>query len=207
MTYLLISAISVLIIADIATRYNHKRSIERKLLQQAYVNKMAKIKYRLIELASVGEVNPNSAYFKFMYTATRYLIRGLWVHGLTKEVSNLDIIKKSLFDYCPHGEDGCNQGCLFDELKFLNNEQTDMFCDVSLVVLSVYKNSSLINLLTFYLFNSIYKSKLVITMNLPLILEIKKLMPKVWKSTYNNFKDFLKLSNYKNCKDSTLCAI
>lgn len=208
---LLIIAIFLLIIFDICFRYQHKKNIEKKILQQNYVNEMAKIKYRILELAYNGDINKDSSYFTFMYTATRYLIRGLWVHGINEKIADLNIIQHSLYNFCPENKTECENKCLFlDEIRNLNNEQTNYFCHVNHVILDVYKNSSLLNLVLYNIFRFIYsKNKLVLIMNLPLLISaknfIKKLIPETTIQIYQSFKKINEYSSYKSDSKHSAC--
>jgi hypothetical protein len=193
----LLTTLFLLVIANFVYRFKRKMFYEKDILKQQHIVEMAKIKYRLLDMAELKELNPNSAYFRFMYTSTRYLIRTLWVNGFSSETSNLNIIKKSLYDFCAEGKESCKNQCLFQEIKDLNFEQKELLCRVSLAVLDVFKNSSLYNFALYHIFAVAYNKNYVkLTFMLPFFIAIKEIVAKIKPEIIVIYGDYKEINQY-----------
>lgn len=111
--------------------YLHSNKLAKMLINEQQLSDFSSARMKLIHMVASGEISVNSSFFKYIYSATSYSIRALFFYeDKAKALNNINILKESI----PHL---LNEN-IDKELLELNNEQKEIFCQVTANVLFMY---------------------------------------------------------------------
>lgn len=188
MTVYLFIILILMLIFDIIYSLKKRDYYKKSLRSQEIITRMAKARSRLIEMVQLGEIDPNSIYFKYIYIISSYTIRALYKYGLKSQaLENVNVVRR-LFNVLDPNE-------VKNELKNLNYEQKRLFTKVSCDLLSVYIESNYILTL---LFKYLKESMVLKIININFLNKIKII-------NAENVKDVKELNKYANCSNSFFC--
>lgn len=122
--------------------YLHKNKLEKMLVKEQQLSDFSSARMKLMHMVASGEISIDSSFFKYVYSATSYSIRALFFYeDKAKALDNINILKTSI----PHL---LNEN-IDKELLELNNEQKEIFCQVTANVLLMYLDYHVIEKLLF----------------------------------------------------------
>jgi len=136
----LLSILSFLLLFNICIDFKQKMYYENSICKEKMISEMSKIRMKLINMVHLGELDPNSKYFTFMFTSTSILIRLIYKHKLDKESLEKFKFLQVLFENLK----SCNSNnelktCeVNSEIKNLTYEQKDLLREVASTIIAIY---------------------------------------------------------------------
>jgi len=190
---ILLSVLILLLCFNLYIDFNQKIYYEESICKEKMISKMSEIRMKLINMVYLGELDPNSKYFTFMFTSTSILIRLIYKHKLDKNSLEKFNVLKVLFENLKScNADNKLHSCeVHSEIKSLTYEQKNLLGEISSTIMAIYTFNyfykicyKLFKFFLFILKGQILKIKDIISIRL------KKKIPSQIKENYEIIKTF-----------------